>query len=116
MAKRILVCGDSAFMRDTLTQGGYAVVGEVCDGQQAAEQFALLKPDLVLLDLSVPAMDGIQALKLMRQQDSNACVIVCAAMGQQGLVMEAMKNGAKDFLVKPFLGSRLLDAVNRCLK
>lgn len=119
MAKRILVCDDADFMRttirDTLTQSGYEVVGEAVNGQQAVEQYGLLKPDLVLMDITMPVIDSIQALKQIKQQDSNACVIMCSDIGQQNLLIEAIQSGAKDFIVKPFQSYRLLDVVKRCL-
>ena len=115
MAKKILLCGGDAFVRDTLTRGGYEVVGEAANGEEALRQYALCKPDLVLLDLSVPAPDAVQTIKQLKQQDGNACILICVSVGQRQLAMEAVKNGAKDFLVKPFLASRVLAAVCGCL-
>lgn len=117
MAKRILLCGDAERtlkgVRDILAGGGYKIAGEVGDGQQAAEQYARLAPDLVLLDIAMP--DGVQVLRQIKQSDGEARVIICAGLGQGNLVMEAMKNGAADFIVKPFLSGRLLTMVERCL-
>ncbi|MGN1081000.1 MAG: response regulator [Acutalibacteraceae bacterium] len=120
MSKRILICDDSELMRktlaDILTRGGYEIAGEAADGKQAVELYESLKPDLVLMDTVMPVTDGIQALKSIMQKDSNARIIICPDLGQQSMVIDAVKNGAKDFIVKPFYGGRLLESVGRCLK
>lgn len=117
MAKNILVCDDAAFMRmmikDILTKNGYNVVAEAENGQKAVEKFNETKPDLVLMDITMPEMDGIQALKKIREMDSSAAVIMCSAMGQQAMVIEAIQSGAKDFIVKPFQAERVLEAVKK---
>ncbi len=119
MAKNILVCDDAAFMRmmikDILTKNGYNVVGEAENGKKAVERYNELKPDLVLMDITMPEMDGIQALKAIKQLDAGACVIMCSAMGQQAMVIEAIQSGAKDFIVKPFQAERVLEAVKKVL-
>ena len=106
MAKNILICDDAAFMRmmikDILTKNGYTVVGEAENGAKAVEKYAELKPDLVLMDITMPEMDGIQALKKIKEADPSATVIMCSAMGQQAMVIESIQSGAKDFIVKPF--------------
>ena len=105
MAK-ILVTDDAAFMRmmvkDILTKGGHEVVGEAENGKQAVDKYKELKPDLVTMDITMPEMDGIEALKAIKAEDPNANVIMCSAMGQQAMVLEAIQAGAKDFVVKPF--------------
>ena len=117
MAKNILVCDDAAFMRmmikDILSKNGYNVVGEAENGAKAVEKYAELKPDLVLMDITMPEMDGIQALKKIKESDPGATVIMCSAMGQQAMVIESIQSGAKDFIVKPFQADRVLEAVKK---
>ena len=117
MAKNILICNDAAFMRmmikDILTKNGYTVVGEAENGAKAVEKYAELKPDLVLMDITMPEMDGIQALKKIKEADPSATVIMCSAMGQQAMVIESIQSGAKDFIVKPFQADRVLEAVRK---
>ena len=117
MAKNILICDDAAFMRmvikDILTKNGYTVVGEAENGAKAVEKYAELKPDLVLMDITMPEMDGIQALKKIKEADPSATVIMCSAMGQQAMVIESIQSGAKDFIVKPFQADRVLEAVRK---
>ena len=119
MAKNILICDDAAFMRmmikDILTKNGYNVVGEAENGARAVEKYAELKPDLVLMDITMPEMDGIQALKKIKESDPSALVIMCSAMGQQAMVIEAIQSGAKDFIVKPFQAERVLEAVKKVI-
>ena len=106
MGKNILICDDAAFMRmmikDILTKNGYNVVGEAENGVKATEMYTETKPDLVLMDITMPEMDGIGALKGIRAKDPNAQVIMCSAMGQQAMVIEAIQSGAKDVTVMPF--------------
>ena len=117
MAKNILICDDAAFMRmmikDILTKNGYNIAGEAENGMVAVEKYNEVKPDLVLMDITMPEMDGIQALKKIRANDPNAIVIMCSAMGQQAMVIEAIQSGAKDFIVKPFQAERVLEAVKK---
>ncbi len=117
MAKNILICDDAAFMRmmikDILTKNGYTVAGEAENGAKAVEKYTELKPDLVLMDITMPEMDGIQALKKIRELDPKASVIMCSAMGQQAMVIESIQSGAKDFIVKPFQTDRVLEAVRK---
>ena len=117
MAKNILICDDAAFMRmmikDILTKNGYNIAGEAENGIVAVEKYNEVKPDLVLMDITMPEMDGIQALKKIRANDPNAIVIMCSAMGQQAMVIEAIQSGAKDFIVKPFQAERVLEAVRK---
>ena len=117
MAKYILICDDAAFMRmmikDILTKNGYNIVGEAENGAKAVEKYNELKPDLVLMDITMPEMEGIEALKKIKSGDPNASIIMCSAMGQQAMVIEAIQNGAKDFIVKPFQADRVLEAVQK---
>lgn len=119
MAKRILITDDALFMRVTLknilTQNGYEVVGEAQNGAEAVSLYSELKPDLVTMDITMPEMDGLQALKAIRAADPNAVVVMCTAMGQKNMVVEAIQSGAKDFIVKPFQPDRVLEAVNKLL-
>jgi len=117
MAKNILICDDAAFMRmmikDILTKNGYNIAGEAENGVKAIEKYAEVKPDLVLMDITMPEMDGIEALKRIKAADPNASVIMCSAMGQQAMVIESIQAGAKDFIVKPFQADRVIEAVQK---
>lgn len=117
MAKNILVCDDAAFMRmmikDILTKNGYTVAGEAENGLKAVEKYKEVVPDLVLMDITMPEMDGIQALKEIKKNDPSAKIIMCSAMGQQAMVIESIQAGAKDFIVKPFQAERVLEAVKK---
>ena len=117
MANNILICDDAAFMRmmikDILTKNGYNVVGEAENGIKAVEKYNETKPDLVLMDITMPEMDGIQALKKIKEGDPGAMIIMCSAMGQQAMVIESIQSGAKDFIVKPFQADRVLEAVKK---
>ena len=119
MAKNVLVCDDAAFMRmmikDILGKNGYNVVGEAENGLKAVEKYAELSPDLVLMDITMPEMDGIAALKKIKSNDPNAVVIMCSAMGQQARVIESIQAGAKDFIVKPFQAERVIEAVKKVI-
>ena len=119
MAKNILICDDAAFMRmmikDILTKNGYTIVGEAENGQKAVEKYNETKPDLVMMDITMPDMDGIQALKKIKATDPNAAIIMCSAMGQQAMVIESIQSGAKDFIVKPFQPDRVLEAVKKAI-
>ena len=117
MGNNILIVDDAAFMRmmvkDILTKGGYNVVGEAENGVVAVQKYSELKPDLITL--TMPEMDGIQALKKIKEIDAGANIIMCSAMGQQAMVIEAIQNGAKDFIVKPFQADRVLEAVKKVI-
>ncbi len=119
MGNKVLVVDDAAFMRmmikDILRKGGYEVIGEAEDGSKAVEKFKELRPDLVTMDITMPDMDGITAVKEIRKIDSNAMIIMCSAMGQQAMVIDAIQAGAKDFVVKPFQPERVLEAVRKVL-
>lgn len=115
MAK-ILVVDDAAFMRmmvkDALSKGGYTDVHEAEDGMRAVEEYEKLKPDLVIMDITMPNLDGLQALKKIKEGHPEATVVMCSAMGQESMVIEAIKSGAKDFIVKPFKPDRILKTVS----
>ena len=119
MNHNVLVCDDAVFMRtmvsDILQQAGYEVVGEAGTGAQAVEKYKDLKPDLVTMDIVMPDMGGIDAVREICKHDPNAKILMCSAMGQQALVVEAIQAGAKDFVVKPFQPSRVLEAVRRVI-
>lgn len=115
MAK-ILIVDDAAFMRmmvkDALKKGGYEDVEEAVDGAEALDKFKELRPDLVIMDITMPNMDGLEALKAIKAEDADAKVVMCSAMGQESMVIEAIKSGAKDFIVKPFKPDRILSTVS----
>jgi two-component system chemotaxis response regulator CheY len=119
MAKSVLICDDAAFMRmmikDILTKNGYEIAGEAENGVKAVEKYDETKPDLVLMDITMPEMDGIESLKKIKESDGNANIIMCSAMGQQAMVIEAIQSGAKDFIVKPFQADRVLEAVKKVI-
>ncbi|HBT47467.1 MAG TPA: two-component system response regulator [Peptococcaceae bacterium] len=119
MGKRVLVVDDAAFMRmmikDILTKNGYEVAGEAENGAKAVELYQELKPDAVTMDITMPEMDGIAAVKAIKKMDPEAKIIMCSAMGQQLMVMEAIQAGAKDFIVKPFQQERVLQALKKVL-
>ena len=100
-------------IKDILTKNGYNVAGEAENGAKGVEKYNELKPDLVLMDITMPEMDGIQALKAIKAADADAKVIMCSAMGQQAMVIESIQSGAKDFIVKPFQADRVLEAVKK---
>lgn len=119
MAKKILLVDDAAFMRkmisDTLSKAGYTELFEAVDGADAVAKFNEIQPDLVIMDITMPNMDGLEALKAIRAKDGNANVVMCSAMGQESMVMDAVRSGAKDFIVKPFKGDRVLKTVSSIL-
>lgn len=119
MAHRILIVDDAAFMRmmikDILVKNGFEVVAEAENGAQAVEKYKEHSPDLVTMDITMPEMDGITALKEIKQIDAQARIIMCSTMGQQSMVIDAIQAGAKDFIVKPFQADRVLEAINKTL-
>jgi len=116
---RVLVVDDAAFMRkmlgDALSKGGHEVVGEAGNGVEAVDRFLSLKPDVTTLDITMPERDGIAALKEILTLDPGARVVMCSALGQESKVLEAIKAGAKDFVVKPFQPERVVDAIGKAL-
>ena len=117
---RVLVVDDAAFMRkmvsDAFTAGGHEIVGEAANGVEAFAQFQALKPDVMTLDITMPEKDGLAALKDILAFDPTAKVVMCSALGQESKVLESIKAGAKDFVVKPFQPERVNDAVAKALR
>lgn len=117
MSKRIMIVDDAIFMRmklkDILEKNGYEVVAEAQNGADAIEKYRAERPDIVTMDITMPEMDGIEALKGIKRIDPSAKVIMCSAMGQQAMVMEAIQSGALDFIVKPFETDRVIDSIQK---
>ncbi len=117
MSNSVMIVDDAAFMRatlkDLLTKGGFEVVCEAVNGKDAVDKFKVHKPDLVTMDITMPEMDGLEALKCIMELDPNANVVMCSALGQQTSVLESIKSGAKDFIVKPFQAERVLEALKK---
>lgn len=117
MGKKVLITDDTAFMRmslrNILEKNGYEVAAEAEDGNQAVEKYEEVNPDLVTMDITMPNMDGITAIKKILEKDPEAKIIVVSAMGQKALVIEALNSGAKDFIVKPFQPDRILEAIQK---
>ena len=117
MAIRVLLVDDAAFMRmmfkDILLKNGFEVVGEAENGLVGVEKYKELNPDIVTMDITMPEMDGINAVKAIKSLDANAKVVMCSAMGQQSMVIEAIQAGAKDFIVKPFQPERVVEALKK---
>ncbi|MFA5384219.1 MAG: response regulator [Eubacteriales bacterium] len=115
--RRILIVDDAAFMRmmikNIVVKNSFEVVGEAENGAVAFELYKELKPDVVTMDITMPEMNGIEGIKKIREFDPKAKIIVCSAMGQEAMVMEAIQAGAKDFIVKPFQQERILQALER---
>jgi len=113
----ILIVDDAAFMRmmikDILVKNGYTVVGEAENGIKAIEKYRELVPDLVIMDITMPEMDGIQAVKQIKSINADSKIIMCSAMGQQAMVIESIQAGARDFIVKPFQAERVIEAVKK---
>jgi two-component system chemotaxis response regulator CheY len=119
MAKRVLITDDALFMRVTLknilTKNGYEIAGEAANGKESVALYQQTKPDLVTMDITMPEMDGISALREIRKHDPEANVIMCTAMGQKNMVMEAVSAGAKDFIVKPFQPDKVIEAIQKII-
>jgi len=103
-------------LKDILTKNGFTVVGEAENGAVAVSKYMELQPSLTIMDITMPEMDGLQAVKEICKRDSKAKIIMCSAMGQQSMVIEAIQSGAKDFVVKPFQADRVVEAVTKALK
>lgn len=116
---KILIVDDAAFMRMTIKKmleaHNHIVIGEAENGIEAVKKFAELSPDVVLLDITMPEMNGVDALKRIKEMDKDAKVVICSAMGQQTMVAQAIQYGAKDFIVKPFQEDRLIAAVEKVM-
>ena len=119
MSNTILVVDDAAFMRmmirDILSKQGYDI-HEAVNGRDAVEKYEEVQPDLVTMDITMPEMNGLEALKEIRENDSAARVLMVSAMGQQKMIVEALEAGAMDFLVKPFQPTKVLETVKKCLQ
>lgn len=115
----VLIVDDAAFMRmmikDILSKNGYEVLGEAENGAKAVEKYKELTPDLVIMDITMPEMDGIQAVKQIKGINTDAKIIMCSAMGQQAMVIESIQAGARDFIVKPFQAERVVEAVKKVI-
>ena len=119
MLRTVLICDDAVFMRtmlsDILSNAGFSVVGQAQTGAEAVDKYKELQPDLVTMDIVMPDMGGIEAVRKIVAEYPDAKILMCSAMGQQSLVVEAIQAGARDFVVKPFQPSRVLEAVQRVL-
>ncbi|MEH6888801.1 response regulator [Bacillus sp. JJ864] len=118
MAHKILVVDDAVFMRTMIknllqSNSDFEIIGEAENGIEAIQKYKELQPDIVTLDITMPEMDGLEALKEIIKIDANAKVVICSAMGQQGMVLDAIKSGAKDFIVKPFQADRVVEALTK---
>jgi len=117
MPIKIMITDDALFMRVTLKNilvaNGYDVVAEATNGQEAVEKYAAVRPDLVLMDITMPIMDGIAATRTIKSAYPQATVVMCTAMGQKNMVIEAIQAGAKDFIVKPFQPDRVLESIKK---
>ena len=119
MAKRILITDDALFMRVTLknilTKQGYEIAGEASNGLESVEMYQSTKPDLVTMDITMPEMDGISAVREIKKLDANAQIIMCTAMGQKTMVLDAVSAGARDFIIKPFQAEKVIEAVKKLI-
>ncbi len=117
MSKKVLIVDDAAFMRmllkDIISKAGFEVVGEASNGKEAVEKYKELQPDIVTMDITMPEMNGIEAVKEIKKVDPNARIIMVSAMGQQAMVIEAIQAGARDFIVKPFQPARVIEAMKK---
>ncbi|MFA4948124.1 MAG: response regulator [Candidatus Krumholzibacteriia bacterium] len=115
MKLRVLIVDDAIFMRkmisDILVENGMEIVGEADTGAKAVEKYMELRPDLVTMDIIMPEMNGIDAVRKIMEFDSKARIVMCSALGQQALVQEAITAGAKDFLIKPFNSARVVEVI-----
>lgn len=117
MAKKVLIVDDASFMRkllgDIISKSGFEIVGEGGNGQEGFDLYKQLKPDIVTLDITMPDVTGLECVKMIRKFDPNANIVMCSAMGQQAMVIEAIQAGAKDFIVKPFQATRVIEALTK---
>lgn len=114
---KVLIVDDAAFMRmmlkNILEKDDFKVIAEASNGLKAIEAYQNERPDVVTMDITMPDMDGIEAVRKIKEIDPTAKIIMCSAMGQQGMVLDAIKAGAKDFIVKPFQADRVLDSIKK---
>ena len=119
VSTKILIVDDAIFMRimlrDMLEKNGFEVIGEAADGFEAIDKYKALNPDIVTMDVTMPQLNGIDALKEIIKYDASAKIIMCSAMGQQLMVMDSIKAGAKDFIVKPFERDRVIGALQKLI-
>lgn len=119
MGKRVLIVDDADFMRmmikDILIKNGYEIAGEATDGNSALQKYKEINPDLVTMDITMPEMDGVDTVKAIIDYDPDAKIIMVSAIGQQAIVIDAIQAGAKDFIVKPFMPERVLEAITKVL-
>lgn len=119
MSIKILIVDNATFIRamikNIVSNNGYAVAGEAENGLEAVKLYQTLRPDLVTMDISIPVMNGIESTKAIKKIDSNARIIICTAVGQQSVVVEAVRAGAMDFIIKPFKQETLLRVMQRAL-
>ena len=117
MSKKVLIVDDAAFMRmmikNILIDGGFEIVAEAENGKEAIDLYKEHKPDLTTMDITMPEMDGLEAVKEIVKLDEDAKIIMCSAMGQQAMVIDSIQAGAKDFVVKPFKPDRVLGAIEK---
>jgi len=120
LAGKILIVDDAAFMRVTLknmiTKAGFEVIGEATNGRDAIDKYSDLRPDLVTMDITMPDMNGLEAVKNIIKIDKNATIIMCSAMGQKDIIIEAIQAGAKDFIVKPFQEERVIETIKKFIQ
>ncbi len=119
MGKKVIIADDAAFMRmmlkKILEEGGYEVVAEAENGKAAIEKYRELKPDLVISDMVMPEKGGIDVIKEITEEFPDANILICSAIGQQALVIEAIQAGAKDYIVKPFEQANVLETVGKLM-
>jgi two-component system chemotaxis response regulator CheY len=119
MKGRVLIADDASFMRQMIREiiepEGFEIVAEAADGVEAVEQYEAVRPDIVTMDIVMPKRSGIDAAKRILELDPAACVVMCSALGQESLVMEALQVGAKDFIVKPFKPESVIDTLNKLI-
>jgi two-component system chemotaxis response regulator CheY len=117
--RTVLVVDDAAFMRmmlkDILERNGFKVVGEAANGEEAIKKYKELKPDVVTMDITMPILDGIKAVKKIKKINPQAKVLMVSAMGQEKLIIESIEAGAEDFIVKPFQPRKVVEAVKKCI-
>lgn len=119
MAKRIMVVDDAMFMRkllvDILSKAGYEIVAEASNGEEAYQKYKEFKPDLVTMDITMPEVSGIEGVKMITNDFPDAKVLMCSAMGQESMVIESVKSGAKGFIVKPFVAEKVVFEIQKLI-